>query len=81
LFHADDRQNPIPPNAEQTASILSSYLFSFLDGLIYSANKKSKLGQEFSYDDLPTLADYSHASNLKKKSFPVSAPSAVPFQV
>ncbi|KAJ7926965.1 hypothetical protein B0H13DRAFT_1971667 [Mycena leptocephala] len=65
-----DPLNPIPPNAEQTASILSLYLFSFLDGLIYSANKKSKLDQEFSYDDLPTLADYSHASNLKKKSFP-----------
>lgn len=60
------------PNAEQTASILSSYLFSFLDGLIYSANKKSKRDQEFSYEDLPTLADYSHARNLKKKSFPVS---------
>lgn len=70
--HTHDFQNPIPPNAEQTASILSSYLFSFLDGLVYSANKKSKRDQEFSYEDLPTLADYSHASNLKKKSFPVS---------
>ncbi|KAJ6563153.1 multidrug resistance-associated ABC transporter [Mycena vulgaris] len=65
-----DPLNPIRPNAEQTASILSSYLFSFLDGLVYSANKKSKRDQEFSYEDLPTLADYSHASNLKKKSFP-----------
>ncbi|KAJ7246497.1 multidrug resistance-associated ABC transporter [Mycena rebaudengoi] len=65
-----DPLNPMQPNAEQTASILSSYLFSFLDGLIYSANKKSKRDQEFSYEDLPTLADYSHARNLKKKSFP-----------
>ncbi|KAJ7091800.1 P-loop containing nucleoside triphosphate hydrolase protein [Mycena epipterygia] len=65
-----DPLNPIPPNAEQTASILSSYLFSFLDGLVYSANKKSKRDHEFPYEDLPTLADYSHASNLKKKSFP-----------
>jgi hypothetical protein len=44
------------PNAEQNASILSSYLFSFLDGLIYSAHKKRKRDQEFSYEDLPTLA-------------------------
>ncbi|KAJ7093549.1 P-loop containing nucleoside triphosphate hydrolase protein [Mycena epipterygia] len=65
-----DPLNLIPPNAEQTASILSSYLFSFLDGLVYSANKRSKRDQEFSYEDLPTLADYSQASNLKKKSFP-----------
>ncbi|KAJ6535432.1 hypothetical protein B0H19DRAFT_1079915 [Mycena capillaripes] len=63
-----DPSNPIPPNAEQTASILSSYLFSFLDHLVYVTNKKR--GQKFSYDDLPTLADYSYAHNLKKKSFP-----------
>ncbi|KAJ6535453.1 P-loop containing nucleoside triphosphate hydrolase protein [Mycena capillaripes] len=53
---------------KQTASILSSYLFSFLDHLVYVTNKKR--GQKFSYDDLPTLADYSYAHNLKKKSFP-----------
>ncbi|KAJ7662659.1 hypothetical protein DFH06DRAFT_1471446 [Mycena polygramma] len=62
-----DPKNPIPPNEEQTASILSSYLFSFLDRTIYIANKKR--GEKFAYEDLPTLADYSYAANLKKWSF------------
>ncbi|KAJ7662622.1 hypothetical protein DFH06DRAFT_1471431 [Mycena polygramma] len=62
-----DLANPIPPNEEQTASILSSYLFSFLDRMIYLANKKR--GEKFAYEDLPTLADYSYAANLKEGSF------------
>ncbi|KAJ7642249.1 multidrug resistance-associated ABC transporter [Roridomyces roridus] len=64
-----DPSNPMPPNEEQTASILSLYVFSFLDGLIYSAYAKSKRKEEFAYEDLPPLADYSHAEYLKKRSF------------
>lgn len=61
-------QFPAPvPNPEQTASILSFALWSFLDPVVYLANQVSHL----SYDQLPPLADYDEAENLAKKSFPV----------
>ncbi|KAJ7576855.1 multidrug resistance-associated ABC transporter [Mycena floridula] len=62
-----DPMDPITPNTEQTSSIFSAYLFLFLNGVVYSAREAKG---KFSYDELPTLADYSHARNLKKKSFP-----------
>ena len=54
-------------NSEQTASILSLALYSFLDPVIYLANRLSGL----SYNQLPPLADYDDAHNLANKSFPV----------
>ncbi|KAJ6498479.1 hypothetical protein C8R47DRAFT_1212167 [Mycena vitilis] len=62
-----DPVHPLPPNEEQTASLLSSYLFSFLDRLIYAANRNR--GEKFKYEDLPALADYSYAEHLTRGSF------------
>lgn len=61
----DPSSNPSP---EQTAPPLSLALFTFLDPVIYLANRVSHL----SYDQLPSLADGDKAENLVKKSFPVS---------
>ncbi|KAH7340934.1 hypothetical protein B0J17DRAFT_716110 [Rhizoctonia solani] len=53
------------PNPEQTASLISLMLFSFLDPLIWAAYRAPKL----EYDQLPHLADYDRASYLKQRSF------------
>ncbi|KAF7965838.1 hypothetical protein HWV62_41236 [Athelia sp. TMB] len=57
-------------NEEQTASILSLALYSFLDPVIYLANRLAGL----SYDQFPPLADYDDAHNLANKSFPILDP-------
>lgn len=57
------------PNPEQTASLLSFMLYSFLDPLIFLAYRIPKL----SHEQLPPLADYDHAKHLTEKSFRVGA--------
>ncbi|KAJ7460660.1 hypothetical protein FB451DRAFT_1353280 [Mycena latifolia] len=61
-----DPLNPMKvPNPEQTASILSIVLFSFLDHLVFSAYRNSHLKEE----DLDPLCDSDSAEYLKEKSF------------
>lgn len=55
------------PNPEQTASLLSFVFYSFLDPLVFLANRVPHL----SYDMLPPLADYDYAKNLVAASFQV----------
>ncbi|KZP10469.1 hypothetical protein FIBSPDRAFT_801212, partial [Athelia psychrophila] len=62
-----DPEHPSPnPSPEQTASPLSLALWSFLDPVIYLANRVSHL----TYEQLPPLADSDEAHNLVKRSFP-----------
>jgi hypothetical protein len=55
------------PNPEQTASILSMITYSFLDSIVFLAYRVPHLA----HDQLPALADYDYAHNLKLKSFKV----------
>lgn len=56
------------PSSEQTASLLSLSLFSYLDYIVVLANRSAHL----SYDLLPPLADSDDAEHLKTISFPVN---------
>jgi hypothetical protein len=56
------------PNPEQTASILSWITYSFLDPVVFLACRVPHLA----HDQLPVLADYDYAHNLKLKSFKVT---------
>ncbi|KAJ7920096.1 hypothetical protein B0H13DRAFT_2319876 [Mycena leptocephala] len=49
LCHTRDFQNPIQPNAEQTASILSSYLFLFLDRTDIFGKQKEQVNLKKSF--------------------------------
>ncbi|KAJ8082215.1 hypothetical protein PM082_008062 [Marasmius tenuissimus] len=61
-----DPKNPSQtPNPEQTASLFSLTLFFFMDPVIFSVRKNEHLP----YDQLPSLADYDHAENLRKRAF------------
>lgn len=55
------------PNPEQTASIFSMAVFSFLDPVVFLAYRVPHLA----HDQLPPLADYDYARHLIKNSFPV----------
>ena len=55
------------PNPEQTTSVLSLILFSFMDPLISEASKVPHL----SHERLPVIADYDRAEYLREKAFPV----------
>ena len=55
------------PNPEQTASIVSLILYSFLDPLVFEAYKVPHL----SHERLPAIADYDHTEYLRGKAFPV----------
>ncbi|KAJ7916159.1 multidrug resistance-associated ABC transporter [Mycena leptocephala] len=60
-------QKPMPvANPEQTASILSSGLYLFLDPIIKLAYRIPHLN----FDQLPPLCDYDDAEDLKTKAFP-----------
>ncbi|KAJ7081163.1 multidrug resistance-associated ABC transporter [Mycena belliarum] len=60
-------ENPMPVvNPEQTASLLSSALYFFLDPIIFLAYRIPHL----SFDLLPPLCDYDAAENLKVRAFP-----------
>ncbi|KAG8874159.1 hypothetical protein FRB97_006107 [Tulasnella sp. 331] len=67
-----DPLNPSPATPEQTASILSLTLFSFLDPVVIKASRSPSLP----YDELPVLADYDRADHLAAISFPSIDPSA-----
>ena len=69
-MHSDHllAQDPMPePNPEQTASIFSMSIYTFLDGIIFKAYRMPHLP----WEELPPLADYDYAKNLVKRSFPV----------
>ncbi|KAI9444468.1 hypothetical protein H4582DRAFT_1805817 [Lactarius indigo] len=52
-------------NPEQTASLLSMMLYTFLDPIVFLAYRVPHL----SHDMLPPLADYDYTRNLVKRSF------------
>ncbi|EJD51853.1 ATP-binding cassette transporter [Auricularia subglabra TFB-10046 SS5] len=60
-----DPADPTEPTPEQTASLLSFMLFSFLDPLVWAGYRSAHLA----FDKLPPLADYDRTSFLKKRSF------------
>ncbi|KZT29509.1 P-loop containing nucleoside triphosphate hydrolase protein [Neolentinus lepideus HHB14362 ss-1] len=57
--------DPQPTNPEQTASIFSLAVYSFLDPIVFKAYRLPHL----SHTDLPPLADYDFGRNLVKRSF------------
>ncbi|KAF8308383.1 hypothetical protein DL93DRAFT_2100728 [Clavulina sp. PMI_390] len=61
-----DPKNPLPGTPEQTASIVSSILYSYMDSLIVQASKRPHL----SIDELPPLADVDHSRYLRDQTFP-----------
>lgn len=62
------------PNAEQTASLFSLVLYTFLDPVIFKAYSVTHL----SADQFPPLADYDYAKHLVKRSFKVRIQAATP---
>ncbi|KIO07506.1 hypothetical protein M404DRAFT_24002 [Pisolithus tinctorius Marx 270] len=54
------------PHPEQTTSWLSFSLYTWLDPIIVKAQRVTHLAR----DQLPPLADYDYACNLRKQSFP-----------
>ena len=56
------------PNPEQTASIFSLMVYTFLDPVIFEAYRVPHL----SHERLPPLADYDYAKRLTEHAFPVS---------
>ncbi|EKM60767.1 uncharacterized protein PHACADRAFT_133526 [Phanerochaete carnosa HHB-10118-sp] len=66
-----DPQDPTPnPNPEQTCSILSMMLFSFLDPVIWDGYRSSHLAVE----QLPPLCDFERMKYMSKRSFPYLDP-------
>ncbi|KAH9945600.1 hypothetical protein B0H21DRAFT_822934 [Amylocystis lapponica] len=61
-----DPKDPMPASPEQVASIVSSYLFSWLDSTIMAANRTDHL----TLDELPVIADYDTTKHLVERSFP-----------
>ncbi|KAI0066574.1 P-loop containing nucleoside triphosphate hydrolase protein [Artomyces pyxidatus] len=59
------KEPALEPNPEQTASILSLALFTYLDPVVSMASTLPHL----SIDDLPPLPDYDHVKNLVARSF------------
>ena len=55
------------PNPEQTASILSLILYTFLDSLVFEAYRVPHL----SHERLPAIADYDRTDYLREKAFRV----------
>ncbi|KAJ7062926.1 P-loop containing nucleoside triphosphate hydrolase protein, partial [Mycena amicta] len=61
-----DPQNPMPvPNAEQTASILSSVFYFFMNPIVKLAYRIPHLP----FDQLPPLCDYDTSKVLKARAF------------
>ncbi|KAF8803435.1 multidrug resistance-associated ABC transporter [Phlegmacium glaucopus] len=66
-----DPKHPMEvPNPEQTASILSLIMYSFLDPLIFGACRMPYL----SHERLPAIPDYDYAEYLRKIAFPLLDP-------
>lgn len=61
------RQHPKIPNPEQTCSLLSWLMYTFMDSVIFNAYRSPDL----IYEDIPPLADSDYAGHLKKQSFRV----------
>ncbi|KII86823.1 hypothetical protein PLICRDRAFT_700101 [Plicaturopsis crispa FD-325 SS-3] len=59
-------KEPAPPNPEQTASLLSFLMWSYLDPVIFLARRIPHLA----HDMLPPLSDTDFAKNLVSASFP-----------
>ncbi|KZT18101.1 hypothetical protein NEOLEDRAFT_1152799 [Neolentinus lepideus HHB14362 ss-1] len=57
--------DPQPTNPEQTASIVSLAVYSFLDPIVFKAYRLPHL----SHIDLPPVPDYDFGRNLVKRSF------------
>ncbi|KAH8072269.1 hypothetical protein BXZ70DRAFT_1074090 [Cristinia sonorae] len=63
IYEPVDPENPSTVlNPEQTASILSRLIFTFLDPLVYKANSGGV--EHLPLDELPPLADYDEAKYL-----------------
>ncbi|THU95701.1 P-loop containing nucleoside triphosphate hydrolase protein, partial [Dendrothele bispora CBS 962.96] len=60
-------EKPEEPNPEQTASLLSLTLYTFMDPIVFKAWKASKVQLE--REDLPHLPDYDHSYNLRARMF------------
>jgi len=56
------------PNPEQTASIFSLMLYTFLDPIVLEAARVPHL----SHTQLPALCDYDYSKILTERAFPVS---------
>ena len=55
------------PNPEQTASILSLIVYSFMDPLVFEAYRVPHL----SHERLPAIAECDRTEYLREKAFPV----------
>lgn len=67
IYMPVDPENPQSETApEQTASILSLATFSYMDCVLWKAQKVEHMTKE----DLPPNADFDYAANLKKRAFP-----------
>ncbi|EJF61844.1 P-loop containing nucleoside triphosphate hydrolase protein [Dichomitus squalens LYAD-421 SS1] len=67
VYEPHDPDEPMEhPNKNQTASVLSSILFNWINETISKASRVS----HFPLDDLPVLADTYTTTNLIKESFP-----------
>lgn len=60
-------QHPKTPNPEQTCSLLSWLMYTFMDPVIFNAYRSPDL----IYEDIPPLADSDYAGHLKEQSFRV----------
>ncbi|KAF8310655.1 ATP-binding cassette transporter [Clavulina sp. PMI_390] len=65
-----DPKNPLPASPEQTASIISSLLFSYMDPLVIEASKRPHLP----FEDLPPVADVDRSRYLRAQTFPALDP-------
>ncbi len=65
LTHA---QEPLEPNPEQTASLISLLSYNFIAPVIWLAYRMPHLP----FDMFPPLPDYDHLRNIVGRSFPVS---------
>ncbi|KAG8704615.1 hypothetical protein FRC11_009743, partial [Ceratobasidium sp. 423] len=63
LYIPLDPKNPIPPNPEQTAPLISLITYTYLDPIVFASYRAPKL----EYDELPPLADYDHAAVLRQR--------------
>ncbi|CAE6472635.1 unnamed protein product [Rhizoctonia solani] len=63
LYIPLDLKNPITPNLEQTAPLISLITYTYLDPIIFASYHAPKL----EYDKLPPLADYEHAAVLRQR--------------
>ncbi|KAL1703735.1 hypothetical protein EV121DRAFT_260520 [Schizophyllum commune] len=67
IYTSVDPEHPQLETApEQTASILSLATFSYMDCVLWKAQKVAHMTKE----DLPPNADFDYAANLKKRAFP-----------